>query len=430
MEKIKLVGVNENIIHETMPNGLEVYLLPNKKVKNFYMTFNTHFGSLYTEFKTNNDPSYTKIPNGVAHFLEHLMFKMENGDAMEYFASLGSSANAYTSFKVTCYEVYGFNFFKENLNYLLDYVQTPYFTKDLVENEKGIITEEIKMYEDSPISNLTYEMNRCLFHNDHRKFLVSGTVEDVKKTTLKDIENAYKTFYHPSNMFVIITGNFNAEEALAIIAQNQAEKKFSESPNIKIKNISEPIKVVKETSTIKTTVEIEKINVGLKIPLSSFKSLKISEVERNIYISIILNAAFGRSSELRERLVSGNIVTDGPVIQKYTTPDHLVINIMAESPYPERFISLVKETLKNLTITEEDLRRKCRVAISNLIMTFDDIDMVNTSIQSDLIQYNDTITTNLYDIYNNLDIDTAKRVVDKISDKNMSIVVLEPKEDE
>lgn len=428
MKRIKIDGVDEKIIYEKMPNGLDVYLLPNKKVKNFYMTFNTKFGSLYTEFKKNNENTYTKIPNGVAHFLEHLKFKTANGDAMEYFADLGSSANAYTSFKVTCYEVYGFNHFKENLDYLLDFVQTPFFNKEMVEGEKGIITEEIKMYEDNPTTNLSFEMNRSLFHNDHRKYLVSGTVADVKKTTLKDIETAYNTFYHPSNMFVIITGNFNPEEALAIIEQNQSSKNFPVGKEIKLKNIAEPAKVVKELSEVKCNVEIPKVNIGLKIPLSSFKSLKLDEVELNIYLSSILNSNFGRTSELKERLTRGNVITDGIVIQRYNTDDYIVINFLAETPYPERYLSIMKEALKNITISEEELLRKKRVAISNFILSFDDIDTINTWIQSDIILYGD-IRTNLFELYNVLDLNIAKKVADKISDKNMAVVILEPNDE-
>lgn len=428
MKKIKITGVNEIVYEDVMPNGLRVFLAPNKNVKNFYITFNTKFGSIHTEFKREGETSYIKIPNGVAHFLEHLTFKMEDGDASDYFATLGSFSNAFTSFRVTCYEVYGYDKFRENLEYLLDFVQTPFYNTKLVDGEKGIITEEVKMIKDDPSTNLAYGMYDALFHNDHRKYLVSGEVADVKKTTLKDIENAYNTFYHPSNMFVIITGNFNPEEALAIIEDNQAKKDYKKVQDIKIKSISEQASVNKEYVEIPSNIELEKVNIGLKIPLSSFKSLKLDDSERNIYISLILNSMFGVSSEIRERLVSGNIITDGIVVERFFTDDYLVINLLAETPYPTRYITLMKEEIKNIHIDEADLNRKKRVAISNLILAFDNIEEVNMSIQSDIINH-DEVIDNLYDIYNSLNIETAKKIANKLTDKNMSVVVLTPKED-
>ena len=225
MKKIKINGVKEELITETMPNGLRIFLLPNNRVKNFYMTFSTKFGSVTTEFKKETAKNYIKIPNGVAHFLEHLTFNLENNvDATDLFADLGSSSNAFTAFNVTCYEVFGYNKFKENLETLLDFVQSPYYTSELVENEKGIISEEVKMYEDDPQVNLTFSLLKNMLHTHNAKNLVAGTVKDVKNTKLEDIEAAYNTFYHPSNMFIIITGNFNAEEALAIISENQLKK--------------------------------------------------------------------------------------------------------------------------------------------------------------------------------------------------------------
>lgn len=427
MERIKLSGSEEEIIKETLPNGLEVYLLPNDNVKNFYMTFSTKFGSLYTEFKSDKN-SYTKIPNGVAHFLEHLTFKMEDGDASDYFANLGSQSNAYTSFKVTCYEVFGFDKFKENLECLLDYVQTPYYTEELVEAEKGIICEEVKMYEDSPGATLSFALYDSLFNSEHYKYLISGSVDDVKSTTLKNIEDAYYTFYHPSNMFVVITGKFNPEEALAIIADNQAKKNFSEKRDIKIKRYREDPKVVREYLKIPYNVTIPKINIGLKIPLTSMKKLGLSDEELSIIVSIIINSNFGRSSELRERLVSGNIITDGISISKFFTKDYLVIELGAESPYPERYIAIMNEAIKNIHITKEDLLRKKRVAISNYILAFDDIEEKNSDIATDLINYGKVIS-NRFDIYGEIEYAKVKEVIKRINDKNKAIVVMVPKED-
>lgn len=429
MKKIKMIGVDETIITDTLSNGLKVYLLPSDKVKNFYMTFSTKFGSNDVEFKRGTSKKNIKVPHGTAHFLEHLTFKMKNGeDATDYFVDLGSDVNAYTTTNLTCYEVFGYSLFKENLETLLDFVQSPFYNKKMVEEEKGIITEEVHMYEDEAETELIYRNFNNMLHNDNTKYQVAGNSEDVASIDLTDIEAAYKTFYHPSNMYVTITGNFNPEEALAIIEEKESEKKYSRKESITIIKEKEPNTVVKDYEEITRDIENEKVNIGLKIPYSSFSSLKLTRLQINVYISIITNVMFGRTSELREKLTQGNIITDGLYVSRTYLDNHILINIMADTPYPKRFIRLMEEGINSFTIEEEELTRKKRVAISNLIRCFDDIEETNNLIQSDILEYGD-INANLYNIYENLNIKIAKKISSKINTKVKSILVMKKKKD-
>ena len=231
MKKIKIEKTNEYLYYKKFDNGLELYVLPNINQKNFYITYSTKFGSCNTEFKVNNN--YITVPHGIAHYIEHLKFNLKNGSAFDFFSKLGSSVNAFTSYDVTCYEVFSSTYFKENLNYLLDYVNTPYFTKELVNNERGIITEEIRMYESNPNTELTYKAYKNLFVNDLRKNYISGNIDDIKKINVDNILDCYNTFYNPNNMFIIITGNVNPYEALAIIEENMKSKEYN---NVEINN--------------------------------------------------------------------------------------------------------------------------------------------------------------------------------------------------
>ncbi len=429
MKKIKMIGVDETIITDTLSNGLKVYLLPNDKVKNFYMTFSTKFGSNDVEFKRGSSKKNIKVPYGTAHFLEHLTFKMKNGeDATDYFVDLGSDVNAYTTTNLTCYEVFGYSLFKENLETLLDFVQSPFYNKKMVEEEKGIITEEVHMYEDEVETELIYRNFNNMLHKDNTKYQVAGTSEDVASIGLTDIEAAYKTFYHPSNMYITITGNFNPEEALAIIEEKESEKKYSRKESITVIKEKEPNIVVKDYEEITRDIENEKVNIGLKIPYSSFSALKLTRLQINVYISILTNAMFGRTSELREKLIKGNIITDGLYVSRTYLDNHILINIIADTTYPKRFIRLMEEGINSFTIEEEELTRKKRVAISNLIRCFDDIEETNNLIQSDILEYGD-INANLYNIYKDLNIKIAKKISSKINTKVKSILVMKKKKD-
>lgn len=425
MKKITINQTNEILYYEKLNNGLEVYIVPNKNQKNFYITYNTKFGSINTEFKTSTDKSFKKVPNGIAHYLEHLMFNMENGTAFDFYSKLGSSINAFTTYNLTCYEVYSSTYFKENLNYLLEYVETPYFTNELVNNERGIITEEIKMYDNNPNTELTYSSYKNIFINDKRKNLISGTVDDIKKITKDNLLDCYNTFYNPNNMFIVITGNVNPEEAIAIIEKRENERPIK-NINIIKKEITEPKKVNKKYEEIKMNVETNKVNISYKIPKKQFNMLNVTSIDLNIYISIIFNLLFGSTSIIQEKLISSKIIQNGININKTFTKDYIIVSLTTETDYVDTFIKLVKETLDNIKIDSCDLDRKLKVYKSNYILHFDEIELVNNNIQDNIIEYNKFINDYM-DIYDNINIDILNKIIDTLKTKEESILVIKPK---
>lgn len=425
MKKITINQTNEILYYEKLNNGLEVYIVPNKNQKNFYITYNTKFGSINTEFKTSTDKSFKKVPNGIAHYLEHLMFNMENGTAFDFYSKLGSSINAFTTYNLTCYEVYSSTYFKENLNYLLEYVETPYFTNELVNNERGIITEEIKMYDNNPNTELTYSSYKNIFINDKRKNLISGTVDDIKKITKENLLDCYNTFYNPNNMFIVITGNVNPEETIAIIEKRENERPIK-NINIIKKEITEPKKVNKKYEEIKMNVETNKVNISYKIPKKQFNKLNVTSIDLNIYISIIFNLLFGSTSIIQEKLISSKIIQNGININKTFTKDYIIVSLTTETDYVDTFIKLVKETLDDIKIDSCDLYRKLKVYKSNYILHFDEIELVNNNIQDNIIEYNKFINDYM-DIYDNINIDELNKVIDTLKTKEESILVIKPK---
>ncbi len=425
MKEIKINKTNETLYYEKLNNGLEVYIVPNKFQKNFYITFTTKFGSINTEFKTSNDKTFKKVPNGIAHYLEHLMFNMEDGTAFDYFSKLGSSVNAYTTYNLTCYEVYSSTYFKENLNYLLDYVQTPYFTNELVNNERGIITEEIKMYDNNPNTELTYSAFKNIFVNDNRKYLISGSKEDIKKITKENLYDCYNTFYNPNNMFIIITGNVNPYETIGIIENNQNKKEFN-NVNIMNKEITEPNKINKKYEEIKMNVETNKINISYKIPRKLFKKLNLSNIELNSYISILFNILFGSTSLLQDKLISSKVIQNGINVNKTFTKDFIIVCITTETDYPDTLIRYVEETINNIKIEEETLNRKLKVYKSNYILHFDDIELVNSNIQDNIIEYGNFINDYM-DIYEKINVKTINDIASSLKNIKRSILIIKPK---
>ena len=424
MEKIKISGVNEELYYHKLNNGLELFVVPNTNQKNYYITYNTKFGSNDTTFKSNNDTSYITVPNGIAHYMEHLMFNMEDGDAFQFFSKLGASVNAFTTYDLTCYEVYSSTYFKENLNYLLDYVGTPYFNKKMIDNELGIISEEIDMYKNNPNTELTFATYRNIFINDNRRYLISGEKEDIKKITVDDIMNCYNTFYNPNNMFVVITGNVNPYEALAIIEENQKDKKFN-NVYFNRKNINEPLKVKESYFVKEMNVEINKVSVTYKIPKKNFKKLNLSDEELYTYIEVLFDILFGSSSDINEKLLSGKIVPNGINVNKTYTKDHIVVSLMTDSVYTETLINMISETMKNIKVNECDLERKIKVLKSNYILHFDNIESVNNEIQDSIINFNKFIDNNM-DIYDSLNIDKMNELIKCLKVRSESVLIIKP----
>lgn len=424
MKKIKLENTNEVLHYDKLDNGLEVYMLPNNNVNKFYLTLNTRFGSINTKFKYDNKEY--DMPKGIAHYLEHLSFNMENGSVFDHYSKIGSSINAFTTYDITSYNVTSNNRFKENLEYLLEYVYTPYFTKELFQSEKGVIEEEVKMYKDDPGMTIVNGTLNNVFVNDERKYLVGGTVKDVKSIKLEDVITCYNAYYNPKNMFLIITGNFNPNEALAITSEQMNKLNINNDFNVKDIYPKEPEKVNKKEEIIKMNVDKPKVSIGIKIPKNNFKSLKIDNYLLKIYISSILDINFGNTSLLLEELQKGSIVDD----LDYTvieSNDYFIVLILSSTYYPEYFKDKVIEKFNSLKIEDSDLKRVAKVNISNYILLFDSAVAVNNYIMDEVMDNNE-VNTGFMNIMRNLNIDTCKKVLTKLNDYDYTICKIMPKE--
>lgn len=424
MKKIKLENTNEVLYYDKLDNGLEIYMLPNNNVNKFYLTLNTRFGSINTKFKYDNKEY--DMPKGIAHYLEHLSFNMENGSVFDHYSKIGSSINAFTTYDITSYNVTSNNRFKENLEYLLEYVYTPYFTKELFQSEKGVIEEEVKMYKDDPGMTIVNGTLNNVFVNDERKYLVGGTVKDVKSIKLEDVITCYNAYYNPKNMFLIITGNFNPIEALAITSEQMNKLNINNDFNVKDIYPKEPEKVNKKEEIIKMNVDKPKVSIGIKIPKNNFKNLKLDNYLLKIYISSILDINFGNTSLLLEELQKGSIVDD----LDYTvieSNDYFIILILSSTYYPEYFKDKIIEKFNSLNIEDSDLKRVAKVNISNYILLFDSAVAVNNYIMDEVMDNNE-VNTGFMNIMRNLNIDTCKKILTKLNNYDYTICKIMPKE--
>lgn len=421
MKQIKLDQIDEYIYYEKLDNGMDVYLYPKDTCTNNYVTFTTKFGSIHNEFTPIGQSKMIKVPYGVAHFLEHKVFVQEKDpQPEEFFAKSGTVCNAYTTFKNTTYLFSGPTNLIENINFLLDYVQSPYFTKENVESEKGIIKQEIHMCDDNPTDVMYEYIRKNVFHNNPFKDSIIGTVNDINKITEKTLFDCYNTFYHPSNMFLVVTGNFDESEVIDSIIKNQKEKQFNELNKLTIKEYKEPDKVVKEKEIIKINTPIPKVSYNIKISLSN---LDISVRKYNLYLFIIFSILFDDTSLFDEEAKNENIITNSLYLNLLNCDTHLLISLLNETNKYDKVIEKIENTLENIKISESDLERKKRVLISNELFSFENIEVVNDMIVDNVI-FNNTVERDIIDLIRSLNKEELDNIIKNLNLTNKSIVIL------
>ncbi|NLH00497.1 MAG: insulinase family protein, partial [Clostridiales bacterium] len=197
MHKKYFDRIAETLISEILPNGLSVNIVAKPQFSKSFAMFATNYGGADRRFKLAGQ--WIDTPAGVAHYLEHKMFDMPYGNALNELSSRGASPNAFTSSAMTAYHFESTSEFEANLRTLLTFVSTPYFTEESVRKEQGIIGQEIRMVEDSPSYVIYNNLLRCLYSSNPVRDSVAGTVESIAEITHETLYHCHKVFYNPSN---------------------------------------------------------------------------------------------------------------------------------------------------------------------------------------------------------------------------------------
>lgn len=300
IKPIEYEQLQETLYHEKMSNGLDVYVLPKKDFNKTYAVFTTKYGSIDNRFVPLGKNEMVHVPDGIAHFLEHKLFEKADGDVFQDFSKQGASANAFTSFTRTAYLFSSTSNVERNLETLIDFVQDPYFTEKTVEKEKGIIGQEINMYDDNPDWRLYFGVIENMYKEHPVRIDIAGTVESISHITKDLLYECYETFYHPSNMLLFIVGPVDPEAIITQVRENQEKKPYTDQPEIKREEVKEQEAVFRKEKEIKMNVQGPKCLVGLK----SKKPFKLGKelLKHELSMNLLLEALFGKSSAQYESL--------------------------------------------------------------------------------------------------------------------------------
>lgn len=424
MKRFEFVGLDQCYYKETLENGLTVYFVPYKNKNNYSMHYVTKYGSIDTSFTPYEEQDEITVPAGIAHFLEHKKFEVEDGmDPFSFAAKSGTDCNAATYTNYTRYLFEGNKNFEENLDYLLTFVHTPYFTKENVEKEKGIIVEELSQYQDMVESKLENCIKEGLLAVDPMRVDIGGTEESVRRITKEDLDITYKTFYQPSNMFLVITGSFDPDVAIKVVKNNKALNHAPTNFEITRKIYDEPQDVHSKLTEIEFNTTTTKMAYSIKIDT---ETLEIKDKFLiHIYFSLMLSMLFGISSDFRERMKKKELYTSF-YYNKEQAGKYLLISFIAETETPDELMYEIEQELNRMNLKEEELERIKKVWISSEVMMIDNINVTLDNIVYDVIEYGDIIS-NKNDIYKSLNHKDLVDLMKNIDLSHISKVIIHPK---
>lgn len=413
MERLYYKQLEEELFYEKMDNGLDVYILPKKGFNKTFATFTTKYGSIDNHFVPLGQKDLKRVPDGIAHFLEHKMFEKESGDVFGQFTKQGASANAFTSFTRTAYLFSSTSNVMGNLETLINFVQEPFFSEQTVEKEKGIIGQEIQMYNDNPDWRLYFGAIENMYHNHPVKIDIAGTIESIAKITKDLLYECYYTFYHPSNMLLFVIGPVDPQETMNFIRDNQAKKPFTEQSEIERKFDDEPTTVLEREKILHMNVQTPKVMVGIK---GNFPNQKGDAMLKNeLSAQLLLDLLFSQSSENYRDLYNAGLIDDS-FSYDYTLEESFSFALVGGDTHDpcqlqEKITSILLKAKNGENIKEDGLERVKRNKIGTFLRAMNSPEYI----ANQFTRY----------AFNEMDLFKVVPILEEINDQDVKRVALE-----
>lgn len=428
MKYINLDLVDEKILYDKLDNGLDVYIVRKKDFNSNYASFVSKFGGLDIEFIPIGEKDYVKMPSGIAHFLEHKLFEQENDPKVhDFYKQSGTYVNAMTGYKRTKYIINGPKNFKKNLEFLLDFVESPYFTDENIEKEKGIIIEEAKMCLDDK-SRLFYQtVLKNLYNEVPYDKKIIGDIDDIKSMTKEDIYKCYNSFYHPSNMALFVVTNEDENDILELVKNNQSKKEFKKDFNIVRKIYNEDINVRKEYEELLEDVKETRVGYSLKFRLKDFD---VTRKELIYYLYIFLGMKLGNLSTFNLSLKEQGLIKNdiGYSVDNLIngTDEFITVHIYSLTDNTNEYIKLLEDNLIDNNYNKEDFELYRKNMISDFNYDFNSVNGIMSFLVGEY-SYEDKIDEESIEKVKNLNYDRFIEVMKHFNLNNKSIVVMKNK---
>ena len=370
MEKFTYPELSETIYRQVLPNGLTVAVVPRPGFTKKLAYFVTDYGAIHTEFTLNG--KQVNAPAGVAHYLEHKMFDMPDGDVMHQFAALGANPNAFTSYDLTAYYFSCTDNFYECLKLLLEFVTTAYFTEKSVQKEQGIIGQEIGMNEDNPDTRIFENLMTAMYRKHPITVPILGSRESIAQITPQVLEICHKAFYRPGNMLLCVVGDVDPQAV-----EDAARQVLPESDDTVVSRTE----TWQEEMTCPRELVEETMEVAMPMFYLGFKceppALGDAAVRCEAVGDLAAEALFGESSALYLRLYEEGLI-DGSFGGGFETVDGMaMLTVSGDSEDPQAVREAVLQEAQRLCregIPNEAFLRMKRSALGRRIRDLDSFD--------------------------------------------------------
>ena len=416
MQMIKNLQVKEEVYIEKLENGLTVMVIPKKETLKKYVIWGTNFGSIDNHFLLKPENEEVQIPDGVAHFLEHKLFEQENGtNSLDVLSSLGVDANAYTTNDHTAYLFEANSNFYEALDELMNYVQNPYFTDENVEKEKGIIGQEINMYEDDPEWQVYMNAMKLMYKVNPINIDIAGSIESISKIDKEVLYKAYHNFYDLSNMLLVVCGDFKPEEIL-----EEVKKRITKTSQVReVQRIyeTEPEEIVEKEKTVNMEVSMPIYAIGFKDKPEGNK------VKKCIAVQILLYLLLGKSSEGYQTLYNNGDIIGQPSLDYEFSKQYSHVLISGGARNPQKIVEMLKtqiQKFKKSGLNEDDFERVKKKIYGDYISEYGEVGNIARMFLSDYFK-----GINSFDYleqYRSVTKEYAQQVLNDVFDENKMVV--------
>lgn len=374
--------LNEDVYRTTLTNGLQLVLLPKPDYHETFGMMVTKFGSLDTIFRPKNRKKQQQFPSGIAHFLEHTLFEMKDGqDAMQIFARLGADANAFTALNHTAYYFSATDSILESLEILQRFTASHQFTNDSLVKEKDIIEQEIEMYQDDPDYQIYLSTLAQLYPDTPLAQDIAGDTASVRAITANHLQACFDIFYQPSNMLLVLAGNFNPDDILAAVQTYQTKRRVKKEQPIE-RGIFLP-SPVKRSSSRGMLVAGSKLGVGLR------GNSKLTDLSLSFYrlcLRLLFSMLLGSTSSVYQEWYQKGRIDDSfdMEIEVSTTYCFVIITLNTAEPMAmsKRIRRLIKDFEASQDISQDHLDLVKKAFYGDFVKSMNRLDLMATQYAS------------------------------------------------
>ncbi len=415
IKEYKTEKLREKYFEIEHSSGLRIFVLPKEGYRSTYAIIGTPFGSINTEF--NLKEGKVRVPDGIAHYLEHKLFESEDGDAFMKYSETGANANAYTSFDKTCYLFSCTEQFEKSLSILLELVTSPYFTEETVAKEQGIIGQEIKMYEDSPEWRVLFNLLGGMYHSHPVKVDIAGSVESIAEITPESLYTCYNSYYSLNNMALSVVGNVTVEDVLKV-----CDKYLKKQESVEVESLfpEEPYEIKEKYVEQIFPVAVPIFNMGFKL-----KADRLHSEEELAHLDILLFMLASSTSPMYRELMDKGLINSTFSYEMFEGGGYSAILFSGESRDPEKVSEIVCKYIdkaKAEGFDEKDFEDSQKATYGDALSSLNSVETIANMMED--FYFSKRKVFDYYDAIGNASMDKAKLILNEIDTDNCTLSVV------